>query len=61
VEGSCEFSNELLSSIKLKAFRDQVSGLLQKDTFGRQILAGGSLLRSGQTQVGEPKIGEHAQ
>jgi hypothetical protein len=27
---------------------------------GRQILAGGSLLRSGQTQVGEPKIGEHA-
>jgi hypothetical protein len=27
----------------------------------RQILAGGSLLRSGQTQVGEPKIGEHAQ
>jgi hypothetical protein len=29
--------------------------------FGRQILAGGSLLRGGQTQVGEPKIGEHAQ
>jgi hypothetical protein len=28
---------------------------------GRQILAGGSLLRSGQTQVGEPKIDEHAQ
>jgi hypothetical protein len=28
---------------------------------GRQILAGGSLLRSGQTQVGEPKFGEHAQ
>jgi hypothetical protein len=28
---------------------------------GRQILAGGSLLRSGQTQDGEPKIGEHAQ
>jgi hypothetical protein len=24
-------------------------------------LAGGSLLRSGQTHVGEPKIGEHAQ
>jgi hypothetical protein len=24
-------------------------------------LAGGSLLRSGQMQVGEPKIGEHAQ
>jgi hypothetical protein len=29
--------------------------------FARQILAGGSLLRSGQTQVGENKIGEHAQ
>jgi hypothetical protein len=28
---------------------------------GRQIVAGGSLLRSGQTQVGEPKISEHAQ
>jgi hypothetical protein len=28
---------------------------------GRQTLAGGSLLRSGQTQVGEPKIVEHAQ
>jgi hypothetical protein len=28
---------------------------------GRQILASGSLLRSGQTQVGVPKIGEHAQ
>jgi hypothetical protein len=28
---------------------------------GWQILAGGSLLRSGQMQVGEPKIGEHAQ
>jgi hypothetical protein len=28
---------------------------------GRQILAGGSLLRSGQTPVGEPKIDEHAQ
>jgi hypothetical protein len=28
---------------------------------GRQVLAGGSLLRRGQTQVGEPKIGEHAQ
>jgi hypothetical protein len=27
----------------------------------RQILAGSSLLRSAQTQVGEPKIGEHAQ
>jgi hypothetical protein len=26
-----------------------------------QIVAGGFLLRSGQTQVGEPKIGEHAQ
>jgi hypothetical protein len=24
-------------------------------------LGGGSLLRSGQTQVGEPKIGEHAE
>jgi hypothetical protein len=28
---------------------------------GRQILTGGSMLRSGQTQIGEPKIGEHAQ
>jgi hypothetical protein len=28
---------------------------------GRQILAGGSLLRSGQTQVGDLNIGEHAQ
>jgi hypothetical protein len=28
---------------------------------GRQVLAGGSLLRSAQTQVGEPKIGEPAQ
>jgi hypothetical protein len=27
----------------------------------RQILAGESLLRSGQTQVGKPKVGEHAQ
>jgi hypothetical protein len=27
----------------------------------RLTLAGGSLLRSGQTQVGKPKIGEHAQ
>jgi hypothetical protein len=25
------------------------------------VEAGGSLLRSGQTQVGEPKVGEHAQ
>jgi hypothetical protein len=29
--------------------------------YGRQIWAGGSLLRSDQTQVGEPVIGEHAQ
>jgi hypothetical protein len=28
---------------------------------GQQILAGGSLLRSVQTHVGEAKIGEHAQ
>jgi hypothetical protein len=28
---------------------------------GRQVLASGSLLRSGQTEVSEPKIGEHAQ
>jgi hypothetical protein len=28
---------------------------------GRPILAGGSLMRSGLTRVGEPKIGEHAQ
>jgi hypothetical protein len=28
---------------------------------GRQILASGSLSRSGQTLIGEPKIGEHAQ
>jgi hypothetical protein len=28
---------------------------------GRRILAGGSLMRSGLTLVGEPKIGEHAQ
>jgi hypothetical protein len=28
---------------------------------GQQSLAGGSLLHSGQTQVSEPKIGEHAQ
>jgi hypothetical protein len=34
---------------------------LEKVQVARQILAGGSLLRSGQTQVGEPKIGEHAQ
>jgi hypothetical protein len=27
---------------------------------GRQTLTGSSLLRSGQTQVGEPKVGEHA-
>jgi hypothetical protein len=28
---------------------------------GRPILAGESLMRSGLTRVGEPKIGEHAQ
>jgi hypothetical protein len=28
---------------------------------GRKMLAGSSLLRSGPTQVGEPKTGEHAQ
>jgi hypothetical protein len=28
---------------------------------GRPILAGGSLMCSGLSQVGEPKIGEHAQ
>jgi hypothetical protein len=28
---------------------------------GQQILAGGSTLRGGQTQVGEPKFGEHVQ
>jgi hypothetical protein len=47
---------ETLPGFTLIAFPDVAN--LQ---VGRQIFAGGSLLRSGQTQVGEPKIGEHAQ
>jgi hypothetical protein len=38
-----------------------VSFLWWKLQVGLQILAGGSLLRSDQTQVGEPEFGEHAQ
>jgi hypothetical protein len=39
----------------------QDTDILFQIEVGWQILAGGSLLRGGQTQVGEPRIGEHAQ
>jgi hypothetical protein len=39
----------------------EVSRLKQHAYVEQLILAGGSLLRSGQTHVGKPKIGERAQ
>jgi hypothetical protein len=44
----------LTSRMKRVASRSEAIGR-------KQTLAGESLLRSGQKQVGEPKIGEHAQ
>jgi hypothetical protein len=62
VRGFCDSDSTVTcrlrcSSQQLVAFHSLTSNTVQ---VGRQILAGGSLSRSSHTQVGEPKIGEHA-
>jgi hypothetical protein len=45
----------------VRAIKPEILAEKQSLLVGRQISADGSLLRSGQTQVSEPKIGEHVQ
>jgi hypothetical protein len=53
--------SDYFSEAPVKFYQATLRHIPEAVQVGRQILACGSLLRNGQTQVGEPKIGEHAQ